>query len=246
MGPKAVNLAAADGVPAIIVNPVGKGRAVLLNVYGGSVPPIMAHETPEAVADLLKAIISAAGVAPVVAATDAAGNRVRGLETIRWQNGRDQIVALFPLAGPDRQQATIRLNGIGTKFVYDLRSHTLLGQTDKVAITLRCFRPTFLVLATQAAPVPTVTLERRATQRGNVVKATISVPNAQSRHTFRIRVRLGGRWLEWFDQNIIVGRDPKTFEIPVAYNDPLGDYEIAVIDLLTGQPTTTILKVGNE
>lgn len=247
VGPKAVNLAAVDGAPAMIVNPVGKGRAVLLNFYGGNLPRIMARETPEAIADLLESLLAPAGVAPEVVADDDAGNRVRCLETFRWQNGGDEIVALVPLLPcADRQEATIRLKGMGRKYVFDLRSHKLLGRTDKVVVVLRRARPTFLLLAAQAAPTPQLALDRAAVQRGSVVRATISVPSADSLHAFRIRVRVGNRKLEWLNRNVIVGQEPKTFEIPVAYNDPVGDYEIAAIDLITDRPTTTVLRVGRE
>jgi hypothetical protein len=75
------------------------------------------------------------------------------------------------------------------------------------------------------------------------VKATLSVPDAEGLHAFRIRARAGDRRLEWLDRNVIAGREPKTFAIPVAFNDPTGDYEIAAIDLFTDRPTKALLTV---
>ena len=242
VGPKAVNLAVADGVPAMIVNPVGKGRAVLLNFPGASYPKLSTSDTPEAAADFFKSLLSQAGLTAAVTATDQTGTRVENLETIRWHSGTCQIVSLFRPKGKD-QEATVELKGLGPRFVYDLRRRKALGQPTKVPITIRPARPTFLVLAAQAAPAPKLVLDKPSVQRGTVVRATISVPDAEGLHALRIRARAGDRRLEWLDQNIIVGRRPKTFEIPVAYNDPAGEYEIVAIDLFTDRPAKVILTV---
>ena len=59
----------------------------------------------------------------------------------------------------------------------------------------------------------------------------------------RIRAQAGDRPLDWLDQNIVVGREPRQIEIPVAYNDPPGEYEIRAVDLFTNESVTARLTV---
>jgi hypothetical protein len=241
-GAKAVNLAVADGVPAVIVNPVGKGRAVLLNFSAASYPKLGVAETPEIAADLFKAILAQAGLTAAMIVTDETGRRVRDLETIRWCNGNSQIVAFFRHGGKS-QPATVDLTNLGPRMVYDLRRRKSLGQVVKAPIEIRPARPAFLALAAQAAPGVKLGLDRAAARRGSIVNVAVSVPGAEGLRALAIRVRVGDRRLDWLDRNIVVGREPKTFEIPVAYNDPIGAYEIAAMDLFADQPVKVVLTV---
>jgi hypothetical protein len=86
-------------------------------------------------------------------------------------------------------------------------------------------------------------LERSGAQRGEVVQAAISVPQAEGLHALRIRARLGNRPLAWLDQNVLAGREARTFPIPLARNDPAGDYQILAVDLFTDQPCPAVLTV---
>ena len=83
----------------------------------------------------------------------------------------------------------------------------------------------------------------RGARRGSIVNVAVSVPGAEGLRAPSIRVRVGDRRLDWLDRNIVVGREPKTFEIPVAYNDPIGEYEIAAMDLFTDRPAKVVLTV---
>lgn len=80
--------------------------------------------------------------------------------------------------------------------------------------------------------------------QGTVVKAAVSVSGAEGMHAVKIRVEAADRHLDWFDTNLIVGQDPVQVEIPVAFNDPVGDYRIVVGDLFPGGTSETILKVN--
>jgi beta-galactosidase len=241
-GPHAAGLAAAGGVPAVIVNPVGKGQAVLLNFAAAGFPRLGAAETPEAAAEFVRALLSQAGLSAALRVTDSSGKRVRNLETIRWQDGGYQIVALFRANGVE-QPATLDLGRPGPQFVYDLRSRKALGRVSGVPVCIRPARPALVVLSTRPAPAPVLTLERSGARRGEVVRATISVPQTEGLHALRIRGRLGNRPLAWLDQNILAGREAKTFPIPLARNDPAGDYQILAIDLFTNQPCPAVLTV---
>jgi len=42
---------------------------------------------------------------------------------------------------------------------------------------------------------------------------------------------------------IVIGREPVTIDIPIAFNDPSGDYEISVTELFTNKTVTQKLTV---
>jgi len=241
-GPSAASRAAADHVPALIVNKAGGGAAVLLNFSMSSYPKINVAETPERAATVFRDLFGLAGARPAIRVADATRRRVRNLETIRWQDGGLEIVAFWRQGGP-KGKALVDLSAAGPRYVYDLRNRKALGRCERFAPTFLPNRASFFVLCPKPAPAAQVTLDPASAQRGSVVKASISVPNAAGLHAFRIRAQAGDRPLDWLDQNVVVGREAKTFDIPIAYNDPAAEYEIRAIDLLTNEATTARLAV---
>ena len=237
-GGKAMGQAA--GTPVVIVNRVGKGRAILLNFSADNAFKLHLPETPDATRAFVQTLFGQAGVQPVIGLADETGKRLRHCELIRWRNGGIEIAALFRQGGR-KQQVTMTLPG--AKHVYDLRSRKGLGEQKAVGTTLIPNRATFFVLCDRPAPVPVVKLGGPTAERGRVVTGSMSVPGAEGLHAFRIRVKVGNRALEWHDQNVIASVKPVSFVIPLAYNDPAGAYEVSAIDLFTNRPTTARLTV---
>ncbi len=240
--PNAVSLATAATVPAMIVNSWGKGKAVLLNFSAASCPDPGLLATREEIAEFFQNLLSQAGVAAAVAVKNSTGKRARGLEIVRWQNGDAQIVGLMHLA-PGSQEVNVVFDGGRKVFIYDLRTGQAAGQQDRIALTLRLAHPTWLVLLPQPAPAAAITLDLASAPRGHVVKASLSVPDSHATHVFRIHVQAGDRNLDWLNQNVLVGREPKTFDLPVAHNDPVGRYVVVATDLFTGQPSKATFTV---
>ncbi len=239
--PSAMTLATVDGSPAIIVRPCGKGRAVLLNFSANTFPSLANPGTPEAAADAVRRLLAESGVAPFQTVTTEVDKRFRDLEITRWQNGNIDIISLVG-HGHDPAQATVHLAG-GPRYVYDLRNRKPIGQTATFSTTVLPNRASFFVLAPKPAPSARLDLNQPAVTRGTVVTATLSVPDPVGLHAFRIRARVGDKPLDWLDQNLIVGQQPIQFDIPVAYNDPPGDYRIEAVDLFTNEPAVATMKV---
>ncbi len=237
-GGKAMGQAA--GTPVVIVNQVGKGRAILLNFSGDNAFGLHAPETPEATGAFVQTLFAQAGVRPAIGLADESGKRLRHCELIRWRNDGIEIAALFRQGGK-KQPITMTLPA--SKHVYDLRNRKALGEKKAVGMTLIPDRATFFVLCDRPAPAPVVKLDEPTAERGRVVTGSVSVPGAEGLHAFRIRVNVGNRALEWHNQNVIAGAKPVSFVIPLAYNDPAGAYDVSAIDLLTNRPTTARLTV---
>ena len=86
-------------------------------------------------------------------------------------------------------------------------------------------------------------MDRSSADRGEVAKATISVPDAAGLHAFRIRVGHGDEPMEWHDRVLIAGREPVSFDLPIALNDPIGDYDIRAIDVFTNEAIRVAMSV---
>lgn len=241
---------AAGDVPVVITRAVGEGLAVLLNFDMSSYPSAPVHfwdrttvqqvTAPEAADRMTTGFLERADVTPPLRLLAADGGRDRNVKVARWLNGGVEIIALFRQGGLETE-ATVELPA--PRHVYDLRNRAALGRVESFTARIIPNRASFFVLCEQAAPAPRLALDAPRAERGQVARATISVPGAEGLHALRIRARAGEQDLDWLNRNLIVGREPVAFDIPVAFNDPVGEYEISAIDLFTNQPTTVTLTV---
>jgi len=234
-------LGEAEGVPLVISHAVGKGRAVLLNFAASSFPNLNASDCPPEAAAFVRSLFTAAGVKAGITLSGAQGERARGVETIRWRDGAVQIVAFFREGGGNPETVKVRLPQ--PLYVYDLRHRKALGKQTEFATELIPNRASFFALCSKPAPAPTVKLDAASATRGTVVRATVSVPGAEGLHAFRIRARAGEQALDWWDQNVLAGAKAASLDLPVAFNDPVGEYQVSAIDLFTNRPTTVKLTV---
>ena len=238
-------VAAADGkaaqqpggnLPVFIYHPYGKGRAVFLNTqmsglsFFAGLPPSVAGSDGK--------IFS---FEPVVDLKDPDGKRVEDAEITRWSNEKIDIVSIFSQAGK-QEEMTVSLPS--KRFVYDLRGRRTIGSCERFTTTILPGRASFFVFTDRPAPSPNITLDSTEVPRGTVAGANISIPGAEGIHAFRIRVHTGDRHLDWFDRTVIVGQEPVRLEIPVAFNDPAGDYRIGLNDLFSNETTWISLKVN--
>ncbi len=232
----------ADGTPVWIANRFGDGAAILLNMDAGSFPKISTAGAPEVAGDLAYDVISRSNLhQPPVFVRGEDGQRLRNTEVVRWESGDNEIMALFRTSG-SREMATIELPE--ARHVYDLRAREDLGMVSRISTEIIPNRATFFALLPDAAPQPELTLLADSISRGEVATASLSVPGAQSLYAFRIRVTAGGEHLEWLDDVVVTGPTSAEIELPVAFNDPAGSYQVEAIELFTNQPTVATLRVN--
>ena len=232
----------ADGAPVWIANRFGEGAAILLNMDSGSFPHLGTADAPEVAAELAHDLISRSGAyEPPVSVRNAAGERLRNFEVTRWEQGDVEIMSLFRTAG-SREMATIELPQ--ARRVYDLRTREDLGKLKRFSTEIIPMRATFFALLPDQAPKPRLTLADDAVRRGSVATASLSVPGADALYAFRIRVHAGDEHLEWLDDVVVAGPEPMEIDIPVAFNDPTGAYQIQAIELFTNDGPTANLRVN--
>jgi beta-galactosidase len=232
----------AEGTPLAIARQAGSGRAFLLNCDFSSYPKLSVEETPEAAAsNALTLLRGSGGTAPRLQIIEPGTHqRVRNLEVVRWQNGHVEIVALFRQAGLT-QEAEIRLPQ--ARYVYDLRNRKSLGEKRSFTTKILPNRASFFVLYPGAVPSAQLAMEKAIVPAGSLAKARLSVPGLAGEHAFRIRAKAEGKELEWVNQIVLVGRDGAEFDLPIAYNDPQGKWEIIATDLFTNAAAVAKLDV---
>ncbi len=235
------SLGQAGDHPVFITNEVGKGRAVLLNVGMLSLPDITTPEAPEEAARIFADLFEAAGVTPTIRLTDTRGRRLRNVETVRWLNGNAEIVALFREHG---EQQKARVTFAEPKHVHNLRDRRVHPKTDGLSLTIIPSRATFLVLTDRPVGNPTLRFGQGAVARGAVATLHLSAPGGTGLHAFRVRGILpDGQPADWFSKVVVADADGQQLPVPIALNDPVGDWRFEATELFTNKTVKASLKV---
>lgn len=226
--------------PLLLRRRVGRGEAVLLNFGLTSYPPLHQADAPEAAAQLLTALLRAAGVQPRYRLTTPQGQRLRNIELIRWRTGGTEILALFRETG-EAGEAMVHLPE--PRWAYDLRQRRALGRTTTLRCTLRPGRAYFFALLPWEPSPPAFLAPSRAT-RGQVASLRVRMPRAAGLHALRLRAFLpDGREADGFRPILLVGDEEAQAVLPLAFNDPPGPWRIEAQELFTGQRAIRMMRV---
>lgn len=245
----AQTLATADKSSLVLVNRVGKGRAILL---GFQIPPLGAKEPdPQTTATrrLLGWLYKGAGVKPEVVSAAPNGDPLPMVETRVWENGDARIVGLYrrmqcewfaPKAGlqagePDAARITLP----SPNHVYDLRARKYLGRVTQIDARLRWGRANFYLATPYEIHSPKISLSRTAPAAGQTVIAAIHLDlpaNASQRHAVWVEIvdPKGQRPL-WGRQVVVLEHGEGRVSVPVAYNDLPGLWHIKATELFSNQ-----------
>ena len=260
-------LAQSGQVPLIVVNEFGKGKAVFLNVETARYPyDRLQLNRATSLPSVVEQILGLANIEPQVHVLDSTGNRLPGTEVVRFQNGAYEHVAVFrnpqfddggwgdlPIM-PEREwagsidnsllekDAPITLAWRDAMPTYDLRGRRDLGQTAKVQLLLDAWSP--LVVTRAPQPVPALGVETPAeAQAGHPLMVTLRSEAPLPEGTFRVvRVEFvtpDGLTYDLYARNIRLELTAQQERFDLAYNDPLGRWQLNAYDLITGQVVQT-------
>jgi hypothetical protein len=253
-------LAHAGQWPVMLVNQVGRGRAVLLNFQlpppGGS-----QDRTPAAAAAwrLLASLYDGAGVKPPVASGDPRGNPLPLVETRVWKNGDALVVGLYrqmecqwfsPTADTTAgAPVAARLTFDQPRWLYDLRGQPQplrdlrgengrgLGLRSQIDARLAWGRANFYLASPYRIPPPRIRLSDSQPAAGHTITAAIRLvvpPGFTQRHAVWLEITdpNGGRPL-WGQQVRLLDDGAASVEIPIAYNDLPGTWCIKATELFS-------------
>lgn len=215
--------------PVAVVNEFGKGRAILLNWSVFEVPT----------RDFLNKLLGGAGVTAAIGLAREDGGPTGGIEVTRWANGRSAVVAL--LGG---YSGRVRVKLAAPSRVYNLRERKYYGETATFTATLRADRATFLALEAAEEAAPEIRFDAARARPGETVRATVRIGGAAGLHPVTLRVFApGGEHAAWFDGTVLAGGTAAGWTLPLAFNDPAGEWTIRAADLLTGRRSAARLRV---
>lgn len=240
-------LGRAGETPLVLVNRVGAGRAILLNFQLLSEKP---DEKQAAATRLfLRALYQATGVRPALASSDPEGNPLPQTETRAWQNGNALVFGLWrrmecawfspetgTIAGePVAAKVTLR----SPRHVYDLRAQKYLGKVTQFPTRLRWGRANFFLALPYRIEGVELHLSPSWPRPGQILKATIRLkipPSARERHAVFVEViDPQGRPAAWGQQVVVLKGGSGQVQLPVAYNDPPGQWRLRATELFSQQ-----------
>lgn len=262
-------LGTAGAAAACVVNDVGKGRTVLLNAVPRTCFPVRddpgglkgqpTDETlPADAAQFFLNLFHAAGVERTLHVLEHKKEKTPWFGNVRvqrWKDGDYTILGLFrqidsqPVrasvifdseqwpVSPERQASARPYAAF--PWVYDLKNDLPAGQTHWFIAELPPGRASFHVLLPGPLPAMQVEMPERAV-RGSGVTVRLAVPEARGRHAIRITAaRPDGSPARFWAQNVIVDRTPVEVVLPVAWNDPTGDWTVTFRDVFGSETAIT-------
>jgi hypothetical protein len=240
------------------VRDYGKGKAILLNadVEGYLVDRLKG--TAEPIHQMVEKLLRSNGVNPPFTIDDGSGHSPIGVEMHVYANGGVRVVALdsspqqrVSSLGPpnfksnDRfaKPVTVHLRLPHKMYVYDTRARKALGQHKDLTLTVDPYQPT--ILATSDSPLPEMQVEMPAkAHRGDTVNVTVHALPAQAQTSiFNVEVKNPqGKKMVFYSGNIIANGGGVR-SIPLAGNDPTGDWTVTVHDIMSGQTVIRHLDI---
>ena len=235
------SLGQAGETPIFFVNNFGRGTAVLLNMAMGSYPSLSAESTTAAQAEVVRALFELAQVRPAFVLLDSEGRRMRNVEITRWRNGDVEIFSLLRMQG-EREAASVRF--AQPQRLYDLKARRYLGQRDSYNVRITPYRAQFFAVSTRPVGDVAVELNRANVLPGGMLQARVSFPGARGRQAAYLQVtQPGGETAEWLSQVVVGDARGVTVDIPVAFNDPAGEWTVNAVELYTNNSAESRFSV---
>jgi hypothetical protein len=240
-------LATADKTPAMIVNTVGKGRAILLNFQLETAKPD--DQSTIHARQLLRFLYAAAGVRGAVGVASPKGDPLPLTETRVWRNGDALVFGLWrqmanawfsPKTGTAAgRPVPARVTFPSPRHVYDLRARKYLGSLTRLDTQLRWGRAGFFLASPYKIGAPKITLSSKTPGPGETLTATLSLgipAGAKERHAVWVEVADPlGRKPFWGQQVVLLQGGKGQVQFPAAYNDAPGKWRVKATELFSGQ-----------
>jgi len=243
-------LAEVDGTAVLVVNRVGAGRAITLNIAMSELNGARGEEGAKPRLEILEAILRGAGVEPFSDVRLAAGGRPLATHQVLFTDGPMQYLGVqqdILLPGLPDQPTHITLPEAAV--VYDVRAGERVGEgaVQEWDITLSRGEP--LLYALLPYEVSGVSVEAPdSAGPGSAVEVGVAVAaetNAMGHHVARLDVFAPGSDAphRQYSQNIDCPGGRGTADIPFALSDSVGAWRLEVRDVASGQTAERAIEV---
>ena len=190
-------------------------------------------------------------IRPYVQVTDGSGKAVVGVEVHAFRNGGVTLITLLSnplqrvdeLGPPDfksngRFETAVRVKVTlpYSSWLYDMRTGQSLGQKLTFDAVVQPYEPNIIAASPSQLPALRLAVPQIASRGGllNISLATERTPAATS--VFHVEVAgPNGDLLPHYSGNVLANDGRALKSIPLAVNDPAGEWTIRVRDVLSGQ-----------
>ena len=243
-------LARVGNAPVLIVNRVGKGCVITLNLSLQGLASERAKVGAQGLETIVAAVLQAAGVSAACDLKTTEGNRPLCLLQVHYTDGPLHYLAIqqdILMRGLGEQKAHLALPEAA--YVYDLRAGKPLtaGKSKEWDISIERGWPLVYSLLPYQVKSIQVGLPKAATRGSSaVIKPTLLVSSGQPGfHVLRLNVFAPGSTQphRQYSQNLACPAGQGRADIPFALNDPAGNWRLELRDVATGVKTTAMLSV---
>ena len=233
------------GRPALIVNQVGQGRAVLLNLFVDSYARRRDVGVGEPMRTLVGEVLKLAGVkAPI-------GVQLTGehsVYTARYRDGDARFVGVVRDVSEGGAEATLTLPE--PLHVYDAREGRSLGRTDNLTLQMAPGECRMLALLPYEVETVNVRPREATVQQGRAVEYLVGVDvsaNAEpGLHVYRVEVTdPSGDACAWYGTQLTAAHGVVSGRFTLALDDEPGEWTIRATDVatrVTGEATVTVTR----
>jgi len=251
-------------IPMVVVNQFGKGNAIYLNMdVSGYAFDRLNPKASSTLPDLIGGVLNLAEVHPRIRLATSDGTRAPGVEVVIYRNGACEIVAIFRNPQLDdggwgsyahkkenwrdwtsdadnsalEKEVAITIDWGTSMATYDLRGQKDLGMASSTAAVLSPWEPLVYTRAKSALPTLAIQLPGRVVA-GSELEIQLGSNGPHPEGTTRVvhldLLKPSGEIYNLYSRNLMVTTQNSTFSIPLALNDPAGNWTVKVFDLMTG------------
>lgn len=265
-------LAQSGSTPLVIVNGFGKGKAVFLNLeIAGYAYQRLQASLDFSLPDLMEGVLALANIAPRLRVLGADGKRLPGTEVVAYWNGGCEHVAVFRNPQFDdggwgsfptlqarewagsidnsllEKEAWVRLVWGEERQTYDIRQRKDVASVKSLEATLGPWSP--LIFTRSAKPLPEFRLDIPGEIKvGGTLNIVVQDATPLPEGTVRV-VAIdiedpSGKTYDLYSRNLLVRSTPFRESIPLAFNDPTGQWKVRALDVATGKAVETPFTVA--
>ncbi|MDD4871768.1 MAG: beta-galactosidase, partial [Kiritimatiellae bacterium] len=226
-----------DGKPAIVINRIGKGKAIYLNGFLG-------YNLPSRL--LMRNILSHAGISTPVRITSN-GTEHMGYECTTFRQGDIEILGILRLREEDSLTHII----LGTKkHLYDVRGKRYLGLTNIASLDLTHKAAGVLAVMPYEITGLEVSTSPATAMSGKKVKIkakVLTTGGAPGNHVLRMEISgPSGRISRAYTDNVLAVRGKFKRTIQTALNEQPGRWRVIITDVISGKKAETSFDISTR